>query len=704
MEGAGRANRQCGVVRRAVRRLSGGLRRSGVWSLVIGSLCASAWSQTSPPPIEGSVQSKPESTQELDLTELSPEALMAVDVEVTSVSRRPERNSTAAAAIYVLTQEDLRGTSAENVPEALRMVPGIHVAQITRNRYVVASRGFSEEFANKLLVLQDGRTLYSPLFSGVFWDSQDLVMEDIERIEVVRGPGSTLWGANAVNGIINIITKSAKDTQGLLLKGGYGTEDNGWGQLRYGAEISDEAWIRIYTKHVDRDGFQLDGSAFHDDWRLLRGGFRLDWEPGVADHFTLQGEVYEGRSEEFANEPSLMPPFSIPRKGENDLGGGHVLARWRRQVAPDSHLSIQAYFDRTSRDGYLVDAVRDTVDFELQHRFPVGDLHDVIWGVGYRHTWDEIKESATIRLTPDDRDTHLIGAFIQDTMSFFEGRFQLTLGTKIEHNEYTGFEIQPSARAMWRPAQEHALWLAVSRSVRIPSRTDHDVRAVANGLPPGPMTPPGLVVFNGTDRFDSEVAITFEAGYRVRPAGNLSIDIAGFFVLYDRLRTFEPRPPAVVGMPPNLEIGFDFDNRADGDTHGVELSIEWRPTSSWRLSAAYSYFSIDTESDRSSSDTSSALGRGMTPRHQVNARSFWNVTDYLTLDTSVYFVDRVPAHGVSSYVRWDAQVTWRPCAAASLTVGVRNILDARHREFEGTLNRPASEVERMGYVSLELRF
>src|SRR5947209_9123363 len=367
-----------------------------------------------------------------DLTELPIETLL--QMEVTTVSRKSEKLSQSPAAVSVITQDDIRRSGVTSIPEALRLVPGLEVARLDASQWAISARGFNDVFANKLLVLQDGRSIYTPLFSGVFWDVQGTMLEDIERIEVIRGPGATLWGANAVNGVINIITRSARDTQGLLITGGGGTEEHDFGGVRYGGKFSEHAFFRIYGTYFNRDDSALpNGDDAHDGWQLGRGGFRLDWDVSEHNLLTLQFDLYRGTLHQVFGTFDPANPINFTRvvRDEIDLAGENLLGRWSHSFSSDSDLRLQLYYDRTERNTVIFKEDRDTFDIDFQHRFPLGRRHDVIWGGGYRVTGDQVGNSPTISLTPDSRTTHLFSAFVQDEIALVPDRFRLTLGSKL---------------------------------------------------------------------------------------------------------------------------------------------------------------------------------------------------------------------------------------------------------------------------------
>ncbi len=392
----------------------------------------------------------------LELTDMSLEELM--NIKVTSVSKRPEKLSHAEAAVFVITQEDIRRTGVTSIPEALRMVPGVEVARIDANKWAISARGFTRMFADKLLVLIDGRTVYTPLFSGVYWDVQDTLIEDVERIEVIRGPGASLWGANAVNGVINIITKHAKDTQGGLLSMTTGTEENAVGGVRYGGKINEETYYRFYTKYLNHDDFVNSADQdMNNDWEVFRSGFRVDSGLSDTDSLTVQGDIYGGGIGSTYQTPILQEPYAVDLDFNDAIAGANLLSRWNRFFSDSSDISLQMYYDWTKREINVGGEERDTFDLDFQHHIRLNSRNDFLWGLGYRYTADSFDESTTAALEPSSRSDHLFSLFIQDEMELIEELLKLTVGSKFEHNDYTGFEYQPTARLLWTPHPRHAV-------------------------------------------------------------------------------------------------------------------------------------------------------------------------------------------------------------------------------------------------------
>ncbi|MDH5470019.1 MAG: TonB-dependent receptor, partial [Gammaproteobacteria bacterium] len=468
-------------------------------------------------------------TATADLTDMSLEALM--NLEITSVSKKPQKKTEAAAAVFVITGDDIQRWGVTNIPDALRRVPGLQVARIDANKWAVSARGFNGRFANKLLVLIDGRSVYTPLFTGVYWDANIAMLEDIARIEVIRGPGGTLWGANAVNGVINIITKTAADTQGTLVSASAGNELDHLLNVRHGGVDRSGAHYRVYAmSRADDTGYST--AAAHDDARIAQTGFRRDWKNGNADSHTLQGDVYQGTG---GQELLIAPAAPALIIDDAETRGGNLLYRWNHKTDTDSSITLQAYFDHVGRESAVLFEDRQTLDLEFQHQFGWKDDHDVIWGVNFRRIQDDTDPTQIFSLTPPKRRVNLWTVFLQDEISLFEDRARLTVGTKLEHNDFTGLEVQPNLRMAWLTESGNTIWGAVSRAVRTPSRGEHDVSLMV--IPPPPAPPP-LTIF-GSNAFKSEDLVAWEIGFRRAIADSVTIDVAAFYNEYDQLRTID---------------------------------------------------------------------------------------------------------------------------------------------------------------------
>ena len=641
-----------------------------------------------------------------------------LDLKVTSVARREETVSHSPAAIYVITHEDIRRSGARNIPDALRLAPGLDVAQVDAHTWAVSSRGFNGVFANKLLVLIDGRSVYTPLFSGVFWEPQDVVIEDIERIEIIRGPGAALWGANAVNGVINITTKRVADTQGGLLTMGGGNEERAFTTFRFGGKLGDDLHYRVFGKAMARDDSErLGGGAANDGWRMGRVGFRLDWTP-AENTFTLQGEVYRGLENAFYNRLRSRPPFAAYDDFSVDhMSGGNILGRWSRELSGGGQIVLQTYYDRTNRDTSIFGEWRDTFDVDLQHRFSLGDRQTIVWGGGYRTTSDKVRTTFDIAMSPEARTTNLFNAFLQDEISVVKERLVLTLGSKVEHNDFTGVEFQPSARLLWTPAARHSAWASVSRAVRTPSRAEDDITlrqqpvlppgALYAGFPPFvPQSPAILTSVSGNRDVVSEEVIASEIGYRIEATKRLSFDLALFYNDYRHLGSFEVDDPAI-DLSSNLpRIGVSILNRLRGETYGGELAATWQAAAWWKLQANYSLLFLKAHlADGGAYVSGEHDLEGSSPRHQAAVRSSMDLPRGFELDAGIRYVDALPALRVPGYIALDLRVGWRISDSVEFSVTGRNLLDRRHSEFTPTtIGTGATEVERSIYGSFTIRF
>ena len=590
------------------------------------------------------------------------------EMEVTTVSKGPEKLSETAAAIYVVTDEEIRRSGALSIPEALRNIPGVEVARVDSHQYAITARGFNGTAANKLLVLIDGRSVYTPLFSGVFWDAQDTLMEDIARIEVIRGPGATLWGANAVNGVINVITKSAEETQGLLLSGGGGDEERGFGGARYGGRLSSNGFYRVYGKYFDRDDSALPGGRDAGDrFRMGQGGFRLDSKPSADDVLTLQGDAYSGRVEAAAAR-------------DTDLGGANALGRWTHRISDRSNFQIQTYVDRTHRNipGTFGDDLA-TYDLDLQHRFPLGERQEILWGIGYRLTRDDVDNSLTLAFLPPRLTRRLASGFIQDELTSRGGEVRLAIGSKFEHNDYTGFEAQPSARLAWTPTKDETVWAAVSRVVRTPSRIDRDFFV--------PAKPPFLLA--GARQFESEVVHAYELGYKAAPTETLTGSLSTFYNAYDKLRSLEAGPPATLA------------NGLEGETYGAELEATYQARRWWRLDGGYTLLRMQLRARPGSTDTTQQRQEEDSPRHQFFLESWIDLPCNMELDVAARRIEKLPNQMVPAYTGLDVHLSWQPSPKLGIAIVGRDLLDRRHAEF----GMPAArrEIERSLYAKVTWR-
>ena len=662
------------------------------------TLSAAAQDPQAPARTSSAPQDKPQDVTDLDIDDL-------VKVRVTSVSRKEQILTDVPAAVYVIRQEDLKRSGATSIAEALRAVPGLDVARPLSNTWAISGRGFNSTSANGLLVLIDGRSVYSPLHSGVFWDVQDTFLEDIDRIEVVRGPGATLWGANAVNGVINVVTKSAEETQGVVLLAGGGTEERAFGGARYGFKAADDVYVRSYVKYFSREeglnGLNTDQDAYDELW-MARTGFRSDWKAGEHDRVTFLSDLYEGQSQASGNAASLTSPFSIPFRERVNVRGADFIARWNHTIDPTSDLTLQAYYDYNSRLESIFGYVLHTVDLDFQHRFRLFGDNEINWGLGYRAYWSDVHDTFTISSTPKRDLNDIASAFLQDDLPIVKDHLRLTVGSKIEYNSFSHFELQPSARLAWKPSEEHMAWASVSRAVRTPSTLDQDLRINALVLPTGP--PTVLTVF-GDRTFKSEDVLAYEAGYRIHPAEPLFLDAALFYNRYHHLRSLEPGAPFTETdpAPSHTVVPFFIENNLRAETYGFELASNLKLASWWLVQANYSFLHMDVDPKRDSADTTSAAAERQSPRNQVWVRSAMDLPENLTLDVIGRYVSRLSASPVDPYVEMDVRLAWRdPSRHIEVAIVGQNLVHESHAEFNAPAQR--SEIPRGVYGSVTVRF
>ena len=639
------------------------------------------------------------------------ETLMTM--EVTSVSKKSQNLSDSAAAIFVITDEDIQRSGVTTIADALRMVPGLNISRIDSNKWAVSSRGFNSRFSDKLLVLMDGRSLYTPFHTGVYWEVQDTIIEDIERIEVIRGPGATLWGANAVNGVINIITKHAGATLGGLLTVGGGTYERFFGRARYGAMLSDNVFGRLYVKADNRDSFSFvkGGEDAKDGWHTIRSGFRVDGLFSADQNFRLQGDIYQGNLDQQVQLPDVNPPYSNKVADEADVSGGNLTFSWEKLYSSHSNVTFQAYYDRSERREVFEHEKTDVIDLELQHRFSPFDRHDLVWGARYRYVDDQYMENEFVSLPQGGIETQLYSMFVQDEIELFQDRLFLTLGSKFEHNDFTDLEIQPGARLMWHPHKHHRVWASVSRAVRTPTYLEQSGVVTSQIWPPqmphwNPTNFPVLTGFQGSEDFKSQKVIAHELGYRFLVSSDLSIDLALFHNEYEDLRSFSVFDPVFQGT--YLQGYAELMNEENGSTHGLELAIAWQPTDRLKLDAAYSWIQEDFIKFRSTYINES-------PSHQVSLRSSYKPCNTVNLDLWIRYVDEfictypvgtdlLRQYPIDNYLTCDFQISWHPMKKLTISLIGQNLLEENHMEIVQEYYTYPTEIERTAYAKLSYEF
>lgn len=602
-----------------------------------------------------------------DLTELTIEELS--NLEVTSVSRRPESLADAPGSIYVITGEQIRRSGVVTIPEALRLAPNLQVARVDAREYAITARGFLSGVGNKLLVLIDGRTAYTPLFSGVFWDAQDVVLADVERIEVISGPGAATWGVNAVNGVINITTRPAGETQGTLATGGVGHLESA-AVFRHGGRAGERGFFRFYGKGFRGQGNELvDGSASFDRWQRGQVGFRADWQAG-SDGLTVQGDLYRAYSEERRGGGGL-----------DDLSGGNLLARWTRDDENGEGLELQAYYEQSDR-AEILPLQENLLDVAF-HQALSARMHKLTWGAGYRYARDESERVPAIGFIPARRSLRWYHVFGQDQFAVARN-VEATLGVRFENNVYTDWEVLPSARLAWTPSANRLVWGALSRAVRAPARLDRDIFI--------PATPP-FIIGGGPD-FQSETADVIEIGYRAQPVKDLSYSMTAFHHRFDHLRSVELAP---AGSDAAMIIGNGF----KGEVTGLEAWGAWQVSDDWQLRMGGLVMDQDLRLEPGSTDALGPRTLGNDPDYQLQVRSTYDLTQRHQFDVMLRHIDNLPDPEVPSYTAVDVRLGWKLTPAFDLSLLLQNVLDSSHGEFDAAPER--TEFERAAFMKLTWR-
>jgi iron complex outermembrane recepter protein len=614
-----------------------------------------------------------------DPTWLSLEELMTI--EVSSAAKRPQRLADASTAIYAIGREEIRRSGATNLPELLRTVPGVQVSRIDASRYAVSIRGFSNRYSGKLLVLQDGRSLYNPLFSGTYWEAQDVLLEDVERVEVIRGSGGTLWGANAVNGVINIITRHSRDTEGTYVEAKAGELESGVA-IRHGSALGESGHFRAYAK-LDKNG-ALDadnGKTAHDETDQKRAGFRADLSVNAQDQITVQGDVYDRKADQSVlkmSERTLSTSF-VPDTAK--LKGANVLARWEHQTSADSNWHLQAYLDHAQLDDTIQSQDVDTLDIEWQQRLKINEVHDLTWGLGVRRVEESLKGGFTVSSIPENNNNTLYSGFVQDEIQL-KPDLLVTLGTKLEHNDNTGFEAQPSARVLWKATPTDNFWAAVSRAVQTPTVATTTVNAHVGTVP----SPYGPLVVNvrGNPNVESESMLSREFGYRGQFGTDVNLDATAFYNTYDHVVSREYGSPEIGRY---LTLPVDFANNISGDAYGVELAGNWQVTPTWRLHGSYSWLKMTLNARAGSSGIATFGSAGSSPQHMAQLHSVHNLANNLELDANLYFTDKISfaqdtqSITIPSNTQLDLRIGWRPTRDLEISLTGRSLLKRRQREY-----------------------
>ena len=642
-----------------------------------------------------------------------------LNVEVTSVSKQKQPLSNSPAAIYVITSEHIRNSGATSIPQVLRDVPGLHVGQIDSQKWAISSRGFNGRYNNKLLVLMDGRTLYSPIFSGVYWEVQDTLMADIERIEVIRGPSAAMWGANAVNGVINIITKHSADTSGGYAELGAGDYEQGFAGFRYGSTLSDNATSRVYVKGHSRDSLECNSQDLDsglaeqlatvdkdNDWMHLQVGGRVDMELDTGTSLMLSSDVYRTEMQQTSYYPSLVGP-SYRDFNSNDISsdGFNLLSKLTKALSPTSQYNLQAYYDYAKRDDDWYGFSSETVDVDFQHQLLVGQNHNIIWGLGYRFIQDDFDQSTIIVSSESESTrTNLWSAFIRDEITLVDDELWLTLASRFEHYDYTGFEVQPNARLMWQLNKKNNLWASVARAIRTPSRIENNLSVNSQIIPPSVQSPLVSIWVAGNEDYKSEVIISYEVGYRFTPAKKWSFDSTIFYNDYDKLRNAPAGATDFSTFPNYISQYLTFSNDLDGYNYGFELSSQWAATDTIQFKVNYSF--TQNEFGVSQSQNTDA------PEHMISTMMDWSISDNVDFnlvwrvidEAYVLNINDLSTKEIDSYSGVDLGLHWKVKPDVMLSAFGKNLLHPANLEFEGESYQLPYRVGPSYYIKATLTF
>ena len=627
------------------------------------------------------------------------------ETKITSVSKKTESQFRASSSVSVITHEDIRRSGATSIAEAIRNVPGINVAQIDANKWAISARGFNRQYSNKLLVLIDGKTVYTPVFSGVFWDSLDTILADIDRIEVIRGPGATLWGSNAVNGVINIITKTAQSTQGTYFSALYGNQEDGSVEARYGGQLNNDAFYRLYAKTIAKDELtnRLDQTGNDDDWKQHRMGFRIDSSKTSDVKWQLHGEAYTSDINQTQGFPGLNVPVQVTNIDGQEITNGYSLVAHIENSDKTTNRQFSSYVDYYDREmDNLLKLKVLMFDLNYQQLHKINSHNELMWGVGYRYTQDSLESvilsnnQSYLDYFPDEISGAIYSSFIQNEFKIIPDELHMTLGAKVEHHYFTGYEFQPNIRLAYYPNVNHTIWAAISRASRTPTRAEKTISFIANS------TAGGFVRVNGNRDYKSETLTAYELGHRFKVSQKMSLDTSLFYNEYKNLRTLENTGN---GFPSSNTIAnIEISNLGFGETYGFNVEGRYTPTKDWTITANYSLIKFNLDTDKDSKDTSLAAEEFSSPEQQVSILSRVNLTNNLELDTNLSFTDQLDAFDIDEHVRLDARIGWKPYENISLSLVGQNLLDSSHQEFNQFLYWTEAEIDRSIYAKLELNF
>lgn len=642
--------------------------------------------------------SRPAAAQSTDLTQLSLEDLM--NTEITSASRKPQTLARTAAAVYIITREDIQRSGSKSIPDLLRMVPGVSVAQVDASSWAVSARGFTGLYSNKLLVMVDGRSVYSSTFGGVHWDMLNVPLGDIDRIEVIRGPGGTLWGTNAVNGVVNIITKPPDATQGTQVIVRAGTPNHRAGEVRYGGPLNARASYRVFAGYSGHGSDAvLEGFINPDDASVGIGGARVDWR-GEIDTVAVQGSLQHGTGDHVWNLYTLSPPYSALSSFPSQFTDGNVSASWTRSTSSRSESELQAYYQQYSRTEQDVLEHERAASVEARHRRTIG-RQDLVMGLGYRFASQAIVNTPRVQFVPADEHQHLFSGFLQDEIEITR-TFLLTPGAKFERNPYTGVEFQPSLRAAWMPSRQHSLWTAVTRAVRTPTRFERGLQSIRN-VSAGPGGIPVVAQVLGNPDMASEDLRALEAGYRWQQ-GTASLDVTGYRAAYSGLRGTQAGVPAlgVIAGQAALVVPVRFGNLLNADTRGIGMAAQWQPAAWWKMAGSYAWLGVHAE--RTDGAGGLVGTEGLVPAHQFHIRSYFELPGNTEASGLFYRVAGIDAQQLAAYRKLDLRFAWRARPSLELAVVAQNLLHQGDREFGDTSAPLPTPIRTAAFAEIAWRF
>jgi len=623
------------------------------------------------------------------------------NIEVTTQSKEPTQVWNTPAAIYVLTGDDIRRSGATSIPDALRLIPGVNVARVNGSRnWAVGIRGFADQFSKYVLVLIDGRSVYTPLFGGILWPIDNVMLEDVDRIEVIRGPGGTIWGADAVNGIINIITKHSQETRGTLLSSGGGNADQNTEDLRYGSEQSGWTWRGNAFGFVRSPEYHVERQPDYDWSRDGQIGFRTD-HATASGEFTLQGDAYWGKFGDAQSLSTYDPPASFISYRSTNVSGGDLRARLRRRFQNQSDIYLQAFWSRDHRIGSNFGEDRDTFDVDFLHRLGATRFQQFTYGLGIRLSPSEITQTIpTATFNPRHKTDSIYSAFLQEELRLVPDKLSLIAGSKLEHNNYTGFEYQPNVRLLFTPNGRFSAWTSIARAVRTPDRVDEDIQDDIFAV----SSPLIFARVIGNHNLKAERLIAYEGGFRALLHPRLYISASGFYNAYRNLIAqggLTPAPASTPPFPPGTTLfTLQYINGIHGASDGAEIAPDWQATSFWRIRPAFSYLNIDLNDEPGFTDTVTLDQlRGSSPHYQAFIQSEINLPHQVEFDQSFRYVDSLPAQSVRAYTTADARIGWKPTKGLELSVTGQNLFQPHHAEF-GIDPPPAVLIKRGVYVKL----